>query len=170
MSIKENWLSVFSKEDIKEFVENKMYATVNFIAPVIDENYGAIYLCQTNENMKEYTRDDSYVLEFGNFGLVSKNFNNDYVDDITLALTKPYIFKEYILWVAEKNVNKTIDGKTYKDCFIDSYIPKAYRYKRNGFKSSSAEDQVYIELINLFDQIIEGIDEIEKRNSEKEMQ
>lgn len=171
MSIKENWISDINKEDMRNFVENKMFATINFIAPILDEEYGTTYLCQTNENMQEYTNEDSFVLELGNFGLVSRsNGKSDCEEDFTLAITKPHLFKDYALFVAEKNIGKEIDGKTFKVSLVESFINFASRFKRTGIHNSKNYSPRYNMLIDLIEDVVENIEELEEKNNESEMQ
>ena len=71
------------------------------------------FIVSTNENMQEYTNEDSFVLELGNFGLVSRAYNGKSEDDFTLAITKPHLFKDYVLFVAEKNIGKKINSVVF---------------------------------------------------------
>lgn len=126
MGITKNWLSNSDKSEIKDFVEQNMFVTVEHIEQVLDEDCGQSFLCLTQDNMNEYTGEDNYSLEFGSFGLVKHNSITSKVENnFVLAKLKPYLFKEYVLMIARKNIVDgepvKINGKTYREAFVSEF-------------------------------------------------
>ena len=105
MSIKHNYLSVISNDDMKKFIEESLKIDVELVKSVIDEDLGKMFVCISKQNLIEYTGEDSNWCVFDDLGMVGMiGSHKPYENNFKFAELKPHLFKEYVLFVAKQNM------------------------------------------------------------------
>ena len=154
--MKHNWIFDIDKNKIKEFVEQNLHANVDIVSPVLDENYGKVYLFHLREEMSDITGKDGHSLALGNFaGVLKVKKTGEVVDDFELLKKAPGFAKKYIMFVARENLvddePRKINGKTYGETVIAELTKYINQISAKGiaawFSKETPKDKKYLEVL-----------------------